>query len=78
MLHSQWVATTMMPLKSMVSNVIFSQKNVEIEESPAPVCCTIVTMYCCENKYYKKPTSKLYSILDLHDAQSTEMQEPGN
>ena len=36
--------------------VIFSQ-DVEVEESPAPVCCTIVTMFSCENwhnKYCKK------------------------
>ena len=74
---SKHVAFTMgdMPLNTKRILVIFSQ-DVEVEESPAPVCCTIVTMFCCENKYYKKPTSKLYSILDLHDAHSTEMQEP--
>ena len=46
------------PIKRKIVKYNISQ-DVEVEESPAPVCCTIVTMFCCENKYYKKPASKL-------------------
>ena len=64
-----------MPLKSKLSIVLFSQDVDNKLEAPC-VLNNLCKYVCCENKYYKKPTSKLYSILDLHDAQSTEMQEP--